>query len=153
MSEARKTGLDDPLLAALVAKLPAPGNPWPRGQRVNWMRMIAIALNEAYGLEEPIVITDVEPARTPLSRSLRIVSEDADGAAAPVAVARPRYVIDPQGFALCDSKAIDPEDVPAGEVLIDERSAAEQGDLSTVYWKTGGVRKPEAIPNLKLRAA
>jgi len=152
MSDAPKTGVEDPLLAALVAKLPAPGSPWPRGQRVNWMRMVAMALNEAYGLEEPIVITDIDAPRAPLNIRLLPDRPQDTGSAAAVQ-GRPRYVIDAQGFALCDGAAIDPEDMPAGETLYDERAAAEQGDLTTVYWKTGGVRKAEAIPHLKLRAA
>lgn len=149
------SALDDPLLAALVGKLPAPGTTWSLAERMNWLRLVVMAMNSTYGMCEPIIITDVEAPRRPISfRPVAVEtgeSEPARPAAAPVA---PRYFVDFQGFAMRDTVAIDPEDIPAGVVLADERQPPEQGDISSVYWKTGGARDAAKLPKtIQLRAA
>ncbi len=46
----------DPLIAALIQKLPQSGDPkpWPVDQRVTWLQMTAMAFQMAYGAVEPI---------------------------------------------------------------------------------------------------
>lgn len=147
---------DDPLIGALIAKLPATGEAWPKADRINWLRMLVMAANLAYGDAPGITVTDVEE-RAPLRFAPKPVSiEELPAAAAAPEEAepsRPRaFVIDADGFALRDGMPINPEDVPAGAVIYDERRTAERGDLESVYWKAGGVRKP--VPNhFKLEAA
>jgi hypothetical protein len=49
-------GPDDPLLSALIQKLPKSGAQWSVGDRVMWLNMIAMAFQMAYGQEPPIEI-------------------------------------------------------------------------------------------------
>lgn len=148
---------NDPLIAALIAKLPKPGTAYSRGARINWLRMLVMAFNEAYGLEEPIAVSpELEPRRVPL----RLVPVDGDMArlAVPPApnpepLSAPRYVIDSEGFAMLGTKPVAPEDIPAGATLWDERQVGDQLDLSTVLWKGEGTRVPEKLPKLQVKAA
>jgi hypothetical protein len=41
-------GASDPLLAAVIDKLPSQG-PWPQADRDTWLRMLTMALDVAYG--------------------------------------------------------------------------------------------------------
>ncbi|HLY04928.1 MAG TPA: hypothetical protein VKR31_04200 [Rhizomicrobium sp.] len=47
----------DPVIAALIQKLPKGKEPWPTDQRVAWLQMIAMAFDMAYGSDTPITIT------------------------------------------------------------------------------------------------
>jgi hypothetical protein len=159
MSE--KSAADDPLIAALIGRLPKPGSAWPRSARINWLRMLVMGFNETYGLEEPILVSDTE-LRVPVSRGpLRLVpAEDTppanlgDGGRGGDAVSAPRYVIDQEGFAMCGVKPIAPEDVPPGAIVWDERREGERGDLASILWKGEGSRDPAKLPKgLQVRAA
>lgn len=144
---------DDPLLGALIAKLPANGTAWSKADRVNWLRMFVMASNLAYGDAPGITVTDVEE-RAPLRFAPKPVSiEEVPAAAAEASAASSHvFVIDGDGFAMRDGMPINPEDIPSGAVIWDERRTAERGDLESVYWKAGGIRKP--VPNhFKLEAA
>lgn len=46
-------GPSDPLIAALIQKLPTKG-PWSADERVMWLQMVAMAFQMAYGQTEPI---------------------------------------------------------------------------------------------------
>jgi hypothetical protein len=50
------TGGKDPLIAALIQKLPRAGEDWPTDDRVTWLQMIAMAFQMTYGAGEPIEI-------------------------------------------------------------------------------------------------
>jgi hypothetical protein len=41
----------DPLIDALVLKLPKTGEKWPRAERETWLKMIEMAFDLAYGVE------------------------------------------------------------------------------------------------------
>ncbi len=47
----------DPVIAALIQKLPKGKDDWPVDQRVTWLQMIAMAFDLAYGPGAPISIT------------------------------------------------------------------------------------------------
>lgn len=145
---------DDPLIAALIAKLPKTGSAWSLAARINWLRMFVMALNEAYGLEGAIAVSPELEARRPPLR-LVPVSDAASSIDNSVAKQPPaaRFVIDSEGFAMLGLKPIAPEDIPAGATLWDERRAGEQLDLSTVLWKGEGTRDPAKLPQLQVRAA
>ena len=49
-------GGKDPLIAALIQKLP-PEGPWPIDDRVTWLKMLAMAFQMTYGPEPEIRIT------------------------------------------------------------------------------------------------
>ena len=46
----------DPLIAALIQKLPETGEKWGSADRVTWLQMIAMAFQMAYGREAEITI-------------------------------------------------------------------------------------------------
>jgi hypothetical protein len=50
-------GGKDPLIAALIQKLPPSGTDWSSDDRVMWLQMISMAFQMAYGQKEPIKIT------------------------------------------------------------------------------------------------
>lgn len=147
--------LSDPLLAAVIGKLPIPGKPYPAAQRVNWFKMMAIAMNEAYGVVDPINITALSAPAPAMPRELFAAAQPAEEAspAKPPAAVPPRYRIDAQGFALRGETPIDPQDVPPGTPLDDERSLNERGHLDTILWKTAGAIAADKLPPLQLRAA
>lgn len=149
--------IDDPLLAAIIGKLPAPGATWSKADRINWLRMFVMAANVAYGDAPGVTVSDIEE-RAPLRFAPVLVEAGHDrpapGAAPAAEPAGPgRFVIDADGFALRDNLPIDPEDVPPGAIIWDERRGAEQGDLASVYWKRGGIIKGTQPAHLKLQAA
>jgi hypothetical protein len=165
----------DPVIGALIGKLPAPGTTWPRADRVAWLRQMAMAFDSAFGAEAPIGmdVRDLASAAIDWSKARgaladrhagqpyneefsvgRPVDVQTDKPALRVVPQPKRYSIDPQGFAVCDGRPIAPEDVPPDATLFDERVPPEQGDLSTVYWKGEGVRIPERLPaSLRVTAA
>lgn len=50
-------GPDDPLINALIQKLPTAG-PWPVADRVNWLKMLAMAFQMSYGQDADIEIKE-----------------------------------------------------------------------------------------------
>lgn len=157
MSDTAASG--DPLIAALIAKLPPTDKPWPRAARMNWLRLMVMAFNETYGLEEPVFVIDIDqrtpaPTRPPL----RLVPVD-DAPAAGVqdvkdgGLPQQLYVIDEDGFAMRGVSPIGPGDIPAGQVLWDRRRPGEQLDLETIMWKGVGAIAADKLPRLDVRAA
>ncbi len=48
-------GASDPLIQAVIQKLPAKG-PWPADDRIKWLKMLSMAFDIAYGSDEEIQI-------------------------------------------------------------------------------------------------
>lgn len=57
----------DPLLAALIKKLPAPGSDWPADQQLAWLHLMAMALGAVYGGDAAARLSkgDVRPVFIP----------------------------------------------------------------------------------------
>ena len=91
----------DPLIAAVVAKIP--GADATREQRIAWLRMIAMAMDNVHGaVGAPIDIPDfLEPKRDPIpvSRGPAARAELEDRYAASVAAPSGKQVIVPPGMA------------------------------------------------------
>jgi hypothetical protein len=49
-------GTGDPVVDALVKKLPNSGSTWPVDERITWLRMISMSFDLAYGVEQSISI-------------------------------------------------------------------------------------------------
>ncbi len=47
----------DPLLMALLRKIPATGQDWPKEQRVRWFRTFAMNVSQIYDMEDPVDLT------------------------------------------------------------------------------------------------
>jgi hypothetical protein len=54
-------GHNDPLIKALIQKLPSGGN-WPVDDRVNWLKMLVMGFQVAYGTDAEIEIKKKEAA-------------------------------------------------------------------------------------------
>jgi hypothetical protein len=131
----------DPVIAALIAKLPAERGSFNRAQRVNWLRQMAMAMDGAYGVELQILI-DVDPPVIISGRDAVIdLPNPLPPRPAPIAApAEPdeiRYFIDKQGFARKEpgNVRIKPPDVPSSAILEDEREG--EADLDTIKWADG----------------
>jgi hypothetical protein len=125
----------NPLIAAVLKEIPGEGS--TRAQRIAWLKMAAMAMDNVYGVDgaaldlpdflgAPAAPVAVEPA-------------------APVAVARPqlvrtveppRFFIDHSGVArLAPSmEPITPEQL-GGDTIFDDRG--EFGDLGSIQWADG----------------
>jgi hypothetical protein len=147
---------NDPLISALIAKLPAAGGRYSQAQRVNWLRMMVMAFNEAYGIETSISVCGLEdePPRNVASGGLGLrPGDDVVPPARPPKPVDDRYRIDAEGFALRGDTPIDPQDVPPGTAIIDERTGHDHLDPATILWKTGGAIEQSKLPYLNLRGA
>lgn len=137
----------DPVIAALIAKLPPENGAFNRALRVNWLRQIAMAFDGAYGVQLQISIDDhaVTISGGPVDIPA-ILSPGPAPIAAPAEPDEIRYFVDKEGFARKEpgNMRIKPPDVPPGETLEDEREGDD--DLDTIKW-ADGQWPPAAYPH------
>jgi hypothetical protein len=55
------------------------------------------------------------------------------------------YYIAPDGFAMCDDRAIDPHEVPSGTVIEDHR-AQPADEYNPIFWRTHGSKEEWELP-------
>lgn len=131
-------GVQDSLIAAVIAKLPAEGKPFPGEARGNWLRMMAMALDVAYGVAEDM--PSFLPPRPMLAGAA--VAAAIDPARAP----RPRqahaghsFYIGKDGTACnADGEPVLASDVPGDEMIFDYRPiSGDFRDLDTIVWADG----------------
>jgi hypothetical protein len=133
----------DPLLAALIAKLPIETEHWPRDNRIAWLRMMALAFDVVYGPCGGVLIAPDE------AHDRRRAGETDEAATAPhsifddVGPPRPphRFYVDHDGFAMGDGRPIAMEDLPADATLWDERTGMECGDVAAILWRDIGTTR------------
>jgi len=141
----------DPVIAALIAKLPPDGGRFDRNLRVNWLRQVAMAFDGAYGVQHPIpidaarelTITGREGAIVDIPNILTSKPTPIAAAAEPDEI---RYFVDKEGFARKEpgNVRIRPFDVPPGETLEDEREGDDE--LDSIKWADGNW-PPAAYPH------
>lgn len=144
----------DPVIAALIAKLPAEAATFTRAQRVNWLRLMSMAMDGAFGVEPTIRIDEtarptLEQHQATAEANRQMAYDQSRPPAAPI-VAPPgsvetRYFIDENGMARKEpgNVRVDPFDIPDGSDLEDERTDDEA--LDTIKWKSGQF-PPAAYP-------
>jgi len=150
----------DRLLAALIAKLPAT-EPWPRADRIAWLRMMAMAFDVIYGPSGGVRIAPVETGE-----ATRAGQADQAAAAPHHAPAEPappgtpqRFYVDRDGFAMgafdngSGAMPIAMEDLPAGATLWDERAGMECGDVAAILWRGIGATRRSLPPGVSLKPA
>lgn len=133
----------DPLVAALIAKLPAMGAPFPAEARAAWLKMCAMAFDVAYGAAEDI------PAFLGAAKPAAAAAKAKPAAPPPPDEdEEPRFYIARDGRALRDpgAKPVGLNDVPTGETIWDERPAGLR-DLDSIVWKDG-TWPAAALPSL-----
>ncbi|MCK1501492.1 hypothetical protein [Bradyrhizobium sp. 188] len=140
----------DPVLAALVAKIPGEGATFTRAQRVNLLRMFAMAFDGAFGVELPIGIDaalEVTHSGGPIEMpNILPPAAPPQPIFAPAEADEIRYFVDASGFARMEPGGgrIRPVDIPAGAELEDEREGDDS--LDTINW-ADGKWPPGAYPN------
>jgi hypothetical protein len=142
----------DPLLAALIAKLPTEMTQWPRADRIAWLQMMAMGFNVVYGACSGI---GVAPEETRGDDRGADAPHDvpAEGQAAPQAAPNTaqRFYVDRDGFAMGDGRPIAIEDLPASAILWDERIGIECGDAAAILWRNTGTSRRSLPPGITLR--
>ncbi len=142
----------DPLLAALIAKLPAELAQWPRADRIAWLQMMAMGFNVVYGACGGIRIAP-EEARGDDRSGVALHDAPAERPATAQAAPNPaqRFYVDRDGFAMGDGRPIAMEDLPAGAILWDERVGVESGDAAAILWRDIGTSRRSLPPGVTLR--
>jgi hypothetical protein len=114
----------DPLLSALIARLPEQGSAWPADQQLAWLHLIAMAFGTVYGGDAAVTLGIKASAVKP------------QAPAAKPAI-RHRFYIDEEGIARnAKGNQIKASDV-GGDVLYDMRGP--DGDLRSIVWADGSV--------------
>lgn len=127
---------EEPLLAALLARLPGLGQPFPADKRANWLRMWQMALDDLYGVAEDM------PA------FLRAVTSAGGGMSdKDTAVTSPRlahaghdfYInIDGRAHHVGSGAPALMSEVPEGEVIFDHRPPIDGfRDKDGIVWADG----------------
>ena len=119
----------DPLIAALIAKLPTPGTEFPVDRQRAWLKMMATALGVTYGGD--------------VASTMGSCSEISNNSPAPVSrpAAKPAppsypFFVDQQNYARRkNGERIMPSDV--GDILYDLRG--EAGDPGAIIWADESV--------------
>lgn len=140
----------DPVIGALIAKLPAENAAFTRAQRVNWLRMMAMAFDGAFGVQTPIAVDSA--AEIAITGALGMNDVPAFLSPKPAPIAAPadddevRYFVDKDGFARKEpgNVRVRPVDVPSGATIEDERDGDDS--LDTIKW-ADGQWPPAAYPD------
>ena len=109
----------DPLLAAVIAKLPPAGTEWPEDAQLAWLRMMAMAMGTVYGGD-----------------AVNQMGKAATVSLAPVLKRQPvgnghSFMIDKQGYARrASGERVLPKDVTGA--IFDERGATS--DMRSIVW-------------------
>lgn len=142
----------DRLLTALIAKLPPDTERWPRGDRIAWLRMMAMAFDVVYGPCGSVPISDVVAPDVGAADGFRDVPRSASppGPAEPYEVPR-RFYVDRDGFAMADGKPLAMDELPPAAILWDERGGVECGDLAAILWRDIGSTRRSLPPGVTLK--
>jgi hypothetical protein len=144
----------DRLLMALIAKLPTEIARWPRADRIAWLQMMAMAFDVVYG---PCGAIRVAPHEAWASGEDQSGDDGGDvptgqHATLEAAPGKPRrFYVDRDGFAMGDGKPVAVEDLPAGAILWDERTALECGDVTAILWRNIGTSRRSLPPGVTLQ--
>lgn len=145
-----KKATQHPLMAAMIASLPMQGAQFARDQRVSWLKMIALTLDNVYGAVPTIAIDHAAPVQlsgAPAGAGMadaggQVVSLDAmREAVAPAGepfkkLQRYTLFIDKEGYAKhISGERILPSQV--NDTLFDLRG--ELGDLGAIIWADGSM--------------
>ena len=121
----------DPLISALVAKLPDPGTDWPVERQLAWLKMMAMGFGVVYGGNVAVLLQgDGEAAPAVQSKA----------PPAPALPAKPKpivhkFVIDKDNYVKRGTgQRVMPSDI--NSEVVDLRG---EGELSTIVWADGTI--------------
>ena len=131
-----QSGAYDPLLSALVDKLPVPGTAWAASDRQAWIEMMARAFDVVYGVAGALPrAASPAPRRSPKKKAAR----PRPRAPRPLGPTGPAFFIDKQGFARrAGGDRIMPDQVI--DFIVDLRG--ETGDLAAIVWSDDSCGVP-----------
>lgn len=136
----------DPLIAALLGRLPAEGQPFPGPDRAKWLEMMAGALDLVYGVEHLVYGMErikVVRYEGPGSGALGI-EKPVDNSPHPMPPPGPHMAhdiyIDAAGYVKrsADDVPVEPQDVDLGEPIYDTRTGSAR-DRETIVWADGSI--------------
>lgn len=139
-----ESGASDPLISALVDKLPAAGTAWPHADRQAWLTMASNAFDVVYGTAKGGSMSPAAPnaaPRRPVKKSAR-KAQRRPSAPKPLGPTGPAFFIDRQGFA----RKRGGDRIMPGEVLehiVDLRG--EKGDLGAITWSDDSCGIPRGL--------
>jgi hypothetical protein len=138
------SGAQDPLISALVDKLPSAGTSWSGADRQAWLTMMANAFDVVYGAGAGGSMRQASPAaalpkRAQPSRPKAAKKARRPAAPKPLGPTGPAFFIDKQGFARKrGGDRIMPHEVM--DFLVDLRG--EHGDLAAITWSDDSTGIP-----------
>ena len=139
----------DPLLAALIAKLPTETALWPCADRIAWLQMMAMAFDVVYG---PCGGVRIVPGEAHEGKVDHTATAPRHAPTEAMALATPqRFYVDRDGFAMGDGRPVAMEDLPAGATLWDERTGFECGDVTAILWRDVGTSRRSMPPGVTLK--
>lgn len=136
--------MTDPLLAALIGKIPRGGTHWTAEQRTAWLQMMWMAFDVVFGPTGTDGAIDLPAFLRPREKAAAatLTVAPATPAAAPVARAKHaghNFYIDLEGAA-CNAEGIPVlvSDIPADEIVFDYRPpAGDFRDHAGITWADG----------------
>lgn len=138
------SGASDPLLAALIGKLPETAKPWARADRVAWLKMMAQAFDVVYGLEGTIEVPKMVPDIGTFSLepgAINLIDRKTGKIVQPTrqAHAGHDFYIAKDGTACrADGSPVAMSDIPADEMIFDYRPIAGGfRDRDGITWADG----------------
>lgn len=154
-----------PLISALISELPAAGSKWDSASRLKWLRAIEGMFDYAYGANEPAPFISGFTFHPDAVADIKNATPPSNGNGAKPSHTRTaidqmesflkstdRYVIDPDGYIMHGSSAIDPHEIPPGSVIHDYRRNPDD-DYNPIMWKSHGSKKLPLPPGVQLRTA
>ncbi len=141
--------MKDPLLSAVISKLPPAGCPWPLADREAWFVMMRNAVEVAYGATE-----QPKPAAFLKAVLLDPADEHVADLKMPPEIYVHRFVVAPDGTASDETgRLVDPSDIPSGSVIEDYRPQPVDNEYNPIMWKSLGSVKQPLPAGVVLRAA
>lgn len=136
-----KSGAEDPLLSALVDKLPTAGTSWPAADRQAWLTMMNNAFDVVYGGAGGGSMRSAAPQR-PRPAPKKKPAAARRPTPAKVLRAGPQFFIDRQNVARrAGGDRIMPAEVMG--ILVDKRG--QNGDLGTITWADDSCGIPKGV--------
>lgn len=120
----------DPLLAALIAKLPPQGSQWSDAQQLAWLNLMALAFGSVYGGEVTKLVGPSAPQAAGVTPTV--------APAKPATPKKPNYpfYIDETGYARSSKgKRVTASEVT--DVLYDLRGI--DGDVNAIIWADDSI--------------
>lgn len=130
----------DPLVAAIVAKLPATAAEFPREAREAWLRLMAGAFDLAYGtIDQPVALPSLQAMRQAVHPAPAAAGVTGENRLRPIVNGNKIHIAADGTACNADGVPVLLTDVPADEIVFDTRpiTGGEFRDLASIVWADG----------------